>query len=242
MRSLCFVVAIFFVYGAVFAAENHVYAGKNQSARDLQNRGNIEADKGHLDAALRYYNAAIKLDSTLWPAYYNRALVYMQQHKWNLAIQDADVALREKSSFARSEVLRGEANAHLRRYKDALHDYDRVISLRPDNTGHPEALNNAAWIRATCPDASYRNGRLAVHEATSACNLTFWKNPVCIDTLAAAHAETGDFDSAVRFEQKAIDIGKATRIAPWDLQRIREHLSLFRRHRPLRDVANSWAK
>ena len=51
-----------------------------------------------------------------------------------------------------------------------------------------------------------RDGKTAVEFATKACELTGWKQPAYLDTLAAAHAEAGDFDSAVRRQTETISL------------------------------------
>ena len=52
-----------------------------------------------------------------------------------------------------------------------------------------------------------------------------------IDTLAPAYAETGDFNSAVRYAAQALAIKG---IEPVDSKRIQGHLTLFQQHRPIR--------
>jgi tetratricopeptide (TPR) repeat protein len=86
--------------------------------------------------------------------------------------------------------------------------------------------NALAWFLATCPDAAYRNGAEAVKYAQSACELSQWKDASDIDTLAAAHAEAGDFDRAIKYATQAVKL-----ISPSDThaKEIKEHLALFQR-------------
>jgi hypothetical protein len=86
-------------------------------------------------------------------------------------------------------------------------------------------------FQATCPNASFRNGRQAVKDAKAACSLMAWKDENMIDTLAAAYVETGDFDSAARCAAQALAIKG---IEPVDSKRIQRHLTLFQQHQPIR--------
>ena len=70
----------------------------------------------------------------------------------------------------------------------------------------PAGLRERSWILATCPNSKIRDGEQAVVLATRACELTDWKEPHCLTTLAAACSEQADFENAVRWQQKAIDL------------------------------------
>ncbi len=90
-------------------------------------------------------------------------------------------------------------------YKQALADFDLLISRHPEQS---QGYNNRAWLRATARDDSIRNGELAIADATKAAELQEIQQGdmhSILDTLAAAHAEAGQFDKAVEHQQSAID-------------------------------------
>jgi serine/threonine-protein kinase len=93
------------------------------------------------------------------------------------------------------------------------------------------AFNNLASLWATCPLAEVRDGRRAVEYATRACELTAWAEPGCLDTLAAACAEAGDFAAAVKWQAQALEDRE------WRQQHegpARERLALYQEGKPYR--------
>jgi len=77
--------------------------------------------------------------------------------------------------------------------------------------------------------ASFRDGAKAVQAATLACNLTGWKDPRKIGTLAAACAETGDFASAVKWQSQFLEQSHLSGGAETDAK---ERLVLYQAHQP----------
>jgi hypothetical protein len=69
-----------------------------------------------------------------------------------------------------------------------------------------DELNDLAWFLATCPDTTRRDGRRAVHMAELACKLTAREKPLHLETLAAAHAECGDWKAAVLSQREALGL------------------------------------
>ena len=76
--------------------------------------------------------------------------------------------------------------------------------------------------------ALFRNGQQAVRDAKAACSIMAWKDEDMIDTLAAAYAQTGDFDSTVRYVAQALAIKG---ISPEDEKVFREHLAWFQQRK-----------
>ena len=78
-----------------------------------------------------------------------------------------------------------------------------MIRSRPSDT---ILLNDTAWILATNPNASVRDGAEAVELAQRAVKLSDGREPAILDTLAAACAEVGRFSEALQIANRAIDL------------------------------------
>ena len=205
--------------------------GRNKVAMKFWKDAEAELQTGEVENARRSVEAALRNDPTLWPALYTRARVFLRQGKPELTIQDCSEALRQHPAFFEAALLRASANAALGRYPESLKEIEHVIAIRPRTTGLARALSQRAWLRATCPDPSFRNGQQAIKDATAACRIMSWNDEGMIDTLAAAYAESGDFDSAESYEEKALAIKGIT---AEESKRCQHHLALFKQHRPLR--------
>src|SRR5204862_8325986 len=96
------------------------------------------------------------------------------------------------------------------------------------------ALKRSAWLHATCPNPSVRNGTNAVEFAQKAAAVTRQKDASVLDTLAAAYAEIGQFDKAVRTEKQAISL--STRED--ELKEYEARLRLYQEKKPYRSELN----
>ena len=117
------------------------------------------------------------------------------------------------------------------RFELAVDDGLRAIEL---DAGSASAHNNLAWILATGHDPAFRDNVKAVQHATRGCEISEWKDAGYMDTLAAAYAEAGDFESAVRVIREAIEIERR-RNPRVHLEALRDHLARFEARQPLRD-------
>jgi tetratricopeptide (TPR) repeat protein len=153
--------------------------------------------------ALEVFNRAIEVDPKSAEAHEARSVYFLSHGKHDKALEDLDEAVRLDPTTASHLRVRARVFFERGEFTRSLADLDGATRLEPSD---PEGQQGRAWILATCPDAKIRNGAQAVASATRACELTSWKVPHTLTTLAAAYSESGNFAAAVEWQQKALDL------------------------------------
>jgi tetratricopeptide (TPR) repeat protein len=199
-----------------------------RDADAYHNRGVYYFEIGAFDEAISDFSQAMRFNPRNARTFLGRAGVYEDIGRLNEAMADYGRATRITPKDANDYALRGSAYFQKGNYKGALSDFEKALRLSPINGG---ALNGLAWLRATCPEASLRNGKEAIRMSRRACEVTKSKEPDDILTLAAAYAETRDFDQAVKYQAQGIKMKSA--YGPVD-KKARERLALYQAHKPAR--------
>jgi Tfp pilus assembly protein PilF len=133
----------------------------------------------------------------------NRGTAWLEMGSPDEAIKDFDEALRLSLNYAYALSRRANAWNDKREYEKAIQDYDEAIRIDPECRFEDHI--NLAWLLATCPEDKFRDGARAIQLATRACELSDWKSGWALNSLAAAYAETGRFDEAMRYQKKALE-------------------------------------
>jgi tetratricopeptide (TPR) repeat protein len=217
-------------------------------------RANVLAHQGRYPEAENEYRAVIKLqEEVLGPKDPNTlgtrnglANALTDQHKNAEAENEyrAVIKLQEKVLGPEHRDTLGSrynlatAFDHQGEYAHAENEYRAVLKLEEELVGpeDPDTLttrNGLAWLLATCSNDKIRNGREAVELATKVCELSKWSNAGWVDTLAAAEAEAGLFDAAVKHQKQAIELAKAANSNTKDYE---QHINLYRQHKPYREM------
>jgi len=180
-------------------------------------------------AARRFAEARADCDEVIRRAP-NLPAPYLVRGGARQSLGDLDGAIADFTDAARLATaaptpLRLRAGVHATRgdYAAAIRD---LLEALKRNARDAESLNQLAWILATAPDDTVRNGEQAKECATRACELTGWLTPESLDTLAAAFAECGQFEQAVNWQERALAIAPPELLdeyaARWELYRARK--------------------
>ncbi|MGD0813992.1 MAG: tetratricopeptide repeat protein [Verrucomicrobiota bacterium] len=179
---------------------------KPDDARACYNLGNAYYQRGRVDEAIVQFQQALQLEPGFAEAHYSLGNALRQKGRLDEAIVQYQEALQLKPSYGEVHNNLGAALQQKGRVAQAIEQYQSALQIEP---GNMEAQNNLAWLLATSPQTSLRNGAKALELARQANDLAGGKNPVILGTLAAALAEVGRFGDAVQSAQKAIELAQA---------------------------------
>jgi len=165
------------------------------------NLGNVLRKQGKLDEAVAQYRAALEIAPDHADARNNLGIALAMKGADQAAIAQYQKALEIQPRHAEARFNLGNVLLQQGKVDEAIAQYRQALEIKPDDLG---ALNNLAWLLATAPAPSLRNGAEAVALATKAGQLSGGANPAVLRTLAAAYAEAGRFDQATATARKAL--------------------------------------
>ncbi len=167
------------------------------------NLGVVFGLRGRLAESAGQYRKAIELKPDNADAHGNLANVLAAQGRLEEAIPEYRRTLELMPNSAQAHFRFGQALQTLHNFAAAKAEYQKVLELDPK---HLSAHLSLAWLLATCPEASIRNGAKAVALTQQAEQLAGGESPQILDTLAAAYAEAGRYPEAVETAKRALNL------------------------------------
>lgn len=196
----------------------------------------IAIEEGRMADAINEMKTLIDRDPSNDGRKLQLANLYIQDERPRQAIEVLSSILdRDPTNVS---VLRSRADAYLSvgDHDKAILDYERAIKVAGDDATNYDLsgiLNNLAWVLATSPKDEIRDGARSVELGERAVELTEGKEPHILSTLAAGYAETGDFEKAIQWSSKAVEVGKEQDHN--QLEQLKEELEQYRAGKPWRE-------
>ena len=184
--------------------------------------------QGKLDQAVKYLTDAVRIKPDYTEAYTNLGFALILQGNPDKAAIPLTEAIRISPDSASAHYYFAQVMAKKDKINEAVEHFENAIRLKLD---WAEPMNELAWYLAAGKDSAIRNPDKAVKLALRACELTDYKKPELLDTLAVAYAATGDFNKAVETEEKALKICQSPEQETLKKE-IENHLVLFKAGKP----------
>jgi tetratricopeptide (TPR) repeat protein len=186
----------------------------------------------HYKEAIYQYNEALRINPTYTDAHNNLGTALLHQGNEKEAIYHYYEVLKSNPKYAGAYYNLGKISLNQGKTEEAINLYRKALTFEPEMI---QALYNLSWIFATHKDKRFRNGIKAIELAEKLCKITQNNQPLALDALAAAYAETGKFDSAVLTAQRALKL--ALMYGPQELALgLKKRLQLYEARRPYREL------
>lgn len=171
----------------------------------LRTRGMAHAAATNVEEALQDFESANELEPNDLTTLLQIGMLRSVRKEHRLALKAYEDALKLDKPHWAAYRGRGDTYLSLGKHKEAVADFEEALKQVPNDPG---ILNNLAWVLATSPEEGVRDGKRSITLATKACETTNYELPHIISTLAAGYAETGDFESAMKWSKQAVSLSK----------------------------------
>jgi len=161
---------------------------------------------GQVNEAIVQLQRALEIKPNSAEAHNNLGYSFLRIGRVDEAIIQFQRAIELQPRFVQACNNLGNAFRRKGMAADAVAAYQKTIALQPQ---YIPAQINLAWLLATWPEPSVRDGSKAVVLAEEANRLVEGKDPRVLRTLAAAYAETGRFPDAVLTARRALTLALA---------------------------------
>lgn len=192
-------------------------------------RGRARKQKKEYFQSIQDHSKALELVPGYVQALNGRGIAWRNTQRFENAIRDYSTAIENEPRYIHAHNNRGSVYGEIGEYQKAIKDLKDTLAI---DSKHSLAHNNLAWIFATASTPEFRDAERALAHGTQACELTSWKNESFIDSLAAAYAEQGDFQQAVKYEKMALALFPEGEIPP----EYKSRLKLYQAGKPYHEV------
>jgi tetratricopeptide (TPR) repeat protein len=200
------------------------------------NLGLALARKGEVDEAIAEYQKALAIEPDMGAAHDNLGAALLKKGKVDEAIAHLQKAVQIEPRFVGEQNSLGIAFAKKGQLTEAIAHFQKAVEGDPADA---EACNNLAWLLATASDASLRDGARALALAQQAGQLAGRENPMILQTLAAAYAETKNYGEAIATARRALELAVGQKNDPL-AGTLQTEIKLYEAGLPARDSSSRW--
>ncbi|MCA9169210.1 MAG: tetratricopeptide repeat protein [Planctomycetales bacterium] len=172
-------------------------------ANAFNNLGVLYRKQEQWQAAIAAFQRALETNDQFAEAQFNWGLTLQLQGDVEGALAHYETSLRIDRNYAPAHTYLGIVQEARGQWQAAAASYRKALEI----PGAPiEAPLRMSFLLAACPDATVRNGNVALSLAQQCVRATGGKDGDAVSAVALAHAERGEFDRAIKIQQRAVEL------------------------------------
>ena len=186
---------------------------------------------GQTQDGFEHLRQATRINPLSVESHYVLGKFLLDQGHADQALPEFQTTISIRQHFVSGEEGLASAYQALGNIAEALAHWRKAHAIDPTRVS---ATLGVAWLLATSPEASLRNGAEALSLAENASHLVSTDDPDVLDSLAAACAENGQFARAVASENRAVDAALSRGNSKMATA-MRKRLLLYKANKPYRE-------
>jgi tetratricopeptide (TPR) repeat protein len=205
-----------------------------ESAAYRKALANLLVQKGQTADAIAQYQKTLDINPGDPDSHHRLGVCFTQLGQFDQAIAEYQKAIAIQPDSVEVYNYLAFAFSQKRMAAQAIDYYEKALKL---DSRYIPAEVNLAWLLATWPESSFRNGNQAVILAGDANNATRGADSQILRVLAAAYAEAGRFSEAQSAAQNALTLATAQSNTVL-IQQLPKEISLYQNHSPYHTPKN----
>ena len=195
------------------------------------NLANTLAQRGQLTEAISEYETELNNYPGFAEGHNNLANALLRAGRPDEALEHLQTALTLNPNYPEARNNLAIVLSQKGRMSEAVAEWNKTLAIDPNNL---EAECNLGWVLSTFRDSTVRNGARAVELTQRALRISDGKNARIWRLAAAAYAEAGQFDNAIKAAQSGITVAESEGNAGL-VETLKANVRQFEQRLPLRD-------
>ena len=217
---------------------NRIFAINKYNLQGTLLQAQIAAQEEDYDLAIKNLENVVRAVPAQAKNFYRLqlALYYRGAERFNKALDTYENILSGEPGNVGAIVARADTVLGMGKHEQAVADYETSMDLELSTRQKEHVWNNLAWVLATSPSDELRDGKRAIELATKACEITEYKAAYILSTLASGYAEAGDFENAIKWSTKAVELATKNPSRNDQVEDLRKELESYKKKKPWREL------
>ena len=196
---------------------------KNKTAlMELYDQGRDKYEAEKFKEALPYFEKFAKASPHNAEVQYYTGVCYQETNQYEKAIEAYNEAIKNKPRYSNAYWGLGYCYKNTKHYQESLDSFKRAIEIDP--------CDHYTYSDLGILYATLKNYPEAIEFCTQACKLSEYKEDRELSNLATVYAESGNFDKAIKYQQKAIELADDD-----SKDEYKKHLEMYKANKPWRE-------